>query len=538
MAFRTNDTQQLSFYDAFFGLTEREQKALENSWARFFSEDVFPSIDEEPFRVLFSGRGASRPNAPVNSIIGALIIKDLFDLSDEELLECILLDPRYQYALHTTSFREQPFSDRTFSRFRERCMKYENETGVDLFHDCIVSLSEKIAEFMNINGTVRRMDSTMIESSIKTLSRAELIYKCIENLVKLIHKTGNDDLLEGLMEYTDSNNFNRVIYHKKSSETDDTIIKLLGDADTVMTRCTDSFTDTDAFRTLKRCIDEQTVVEKGIRRLATKEDGKMDSSILQSPHDTDATYREKAGKEHRGYVLNAEESVGKNGSVITGYQYDVNRRSDSSMLKEHLSEIEKQDETVYETTDGAYYSDENIQLAKEKNIVLVPTDLSGKDVPEIYSEFELNEAETMIVRCPNGYEPKSCHYNSRNGNCEASFQREYCESCPYREECRPKFYKHVARVSISGKKRRRAILQKEMKADDYKLFARIRNGAETIPSLLKNKYNANSMPVRGLMRTKFFIGCKIGAINVSKLLRYCRGKGCNAINPILNALCV
>lgn len=54
MAFRTNDTQQLSFYDTFFGLTEREQKALEYSWAKVFSEEVFPMINEQPFRVLFS----------------------------------------------------------------------------------------------------------------------------------------------------------------------------------------------------------------------------------------------------------------------------------------------------------------------------------------------------------------------------------------------------------------------------------------------------------------------------------------------------
>ena len=35
--------------------------------------------------------------------------------------------------------------------------------------------------------------------------------------------------------------------------------------------------------------------------------------------DPDATYREKAGKEHRGYSANIEETVGRNGSVVTGY---------------------------------------------------------------------------------------------------------------------------------------------------------------------------------------------------------------------------
>ena len=48
-------------------------------------------------------------------------------------------------------------------------MKYENETGSDLFHGCIVDLADKISKFMDITGTVRRMDSTMIESNIRIL---------------------------------------------------------------------------------------------------------------------------------------------------------------------------------------------------------------------------------------------------------------------------------------------------------------------------------------------------------------------------------
>ena len=53
-----------------------------------------------------------------------------------------MLDTRYQYALHTTSYEEQPLSDKTLSRFRERCYNYEATYGVDLLHDCITGLSK------------------------------------------------------------------------------------------------------------------------------------------------------------------------------------------------------------------------------------------------------------------------------------------------------------------------------------------------------------------------------------------------------------
>ena len=76
MSFKENAYQQMSFTDSFSGLTAREQKALEKSWAKVFADEIFPAIDEKRFSVLYSDK-ASRPNTPVNVIVGALIIKEL-----------------------------------------------------------------------------------------------------------------------------------------------------------------------------------------------------------------------------------------------------------------------------------------------------------------------------------------------------------------------------------------------------------------------------------------------------------------------------
>ena len=181
MSFKENAYQQISFTDSFSGLTAREQKALEKSWAKVFADEIFPAIDEKRFSVLYSDK-ASRPNTPVNVIVGALIIKELFDYSDDEMVENLMLDFRIQYALHTTSFEEQPLSDKTLSRFRKRCYDYETLHNKDLYHACVKDLSASIAKLMGISGKVRRMDSMMIESNIRKLSRMELLYTCISKL--------------------------------------------------------------------------------------------------------------------------------------------------------------------------------------------------------------------------------------------------------------------------------------------------------------------------------------------------------------------
>lgn len=97
---------------------------MEKSWPKIFADEIFPAIDENRFSVLYSDK-VSRSNTPVNVIVGALIIKEFFDYSDDEMFENLMLDFRVKYALYTTSFDEQPLSDKTLSRLRKRCYEYE-----------------------------------------------------------------------------------------------------------------------------------------------------------------------------------------------------------------------------------------------------------------------------------------------------------------------------------------------------------------------------------------------------------------------------
>ncbi|MDE7323911.1 MAG: hypothetical protein K2N73_14585 [Lachnospiraceae bacterium] len=48
-------------------------------------------FDEKRFSALYSDK-ASRPNTLVKVIVGVLIIKELFDYSDDEMVENLMLD--------------------------------------------------------------------------------------------------------------------------------------------------------------------------------------------------------------------------------------------------------------------------------------------------------------------------------------------------------------------------------------------------------------------------------------------------------------
>ncbi len=84
----------MAINDALYNLTEREMKYLKGSWAETFSKKIFPFIEEDRFRILYSDNPASRPNNPANVYFGLLILREIFNQSDEEALNSLMFDIR------------------------------------------------------------------------------------------------------------------------------------------------------------------------------------------------------------------------------------------------------------------------------------------------------------------------------------------------------------------------------------------------------------------------------------------------------------
>jgi len=213
MAFWKNTAQQITLNDSANNLTDRERQFLEKSWAIPFSEHYFKQINEGRFSVLYSDNPASRPNTPINVIVGMLIIKEMRGLTDEECVEALLFDISVQRALHTTSCEEQPISDRTLSRFREKCERYYQETGIDLIKEEIKALAAHQAQLQNISPALKRMDSLMIDSSCKKMSRLELLYTIVRNAVEeFIKAKAAGHLDDRLKQYAKEGDKNSVCY--------------------------------------------------------------------------------------------------------------------------------------------------------------------------------------------------------------------------------------------------------------------------------------------------------------------------------------
>lgn len=523
MSFRPNPPsfQQLSMFDGYRMLSDKKQRMLKDSWATTFRDEIFANIDEEPYRKLFDEEGAaSCPNYPINTLVAASIIKKMFGLSEEELFESINLDLRYSYALNLDSLSEDVFSLRTYERLISKVVAHHKETGEDLIQQTWDSLTDQIAKVMGIDKTNRRMDSFMVQMSAKDMSRRELIYKAIKGFVSYLFLIGDTEGISYMGHYTQDGDQNNVLYRCPAEHRDGRDHALLKDASVLIEKCGGSYADEKAYKVFSRIINEQTILENGTRRFRNKEDGGFGSNIAQSTTDMDATFRSKAGKGHKGYVANVEESVGDNGSIITDYDFRPNNVSDQEMLSDRIERSDVQEQKTVIVADGAYDNDEIREAAARKNIDIITTDMTGRKVPVELGAFNISDDGKVINTCPAGHAPISNQYDEKTGQCHATFDAACCERCPYSSACKPKGKGKTRKVTISQKKVQRAKRQAELSGEERTKYSHFRNGVETIPSYFRSSLGVDDMKAFGLSRNRIHFGLDAIAFNVIKLIRF------------------
>lgn len=520
MAFCKNTFQQMSLMDSLYALTEREKKLLKNSWAEFFATEVFPYINEERFSVLYSDNPASRPNNPVNVYMGLLLLKEMNDQSDEEVINSLIFDIRYQYALHTTSMEEQPVSKNSLSNFRTAVLEYCEANNIDLIQEEIEALAPKLKKLSGIDGQTKRMDSMMVASSCRKLSRLELFYSVISRLIRAIDKVQSDKLPDSLKRYLGEGHRNEIIYRSRSTDVETKYAVLLSDA--LLLR--DTFANTELekledYMLLNRFLGEQTIVKEGTTNLIDAKE--LSPASLQNPTDTDATYRKKGQQSYQGYVANLVEAVGNNTGIIESYDFRVNTYSDAQFAEDTIKKLGQQELETNLIVDGAFYTTNNAKKAKGNNINLLPTNLTGRKSnldQSMVSQFDIDIETYQVKSCPQGHRPITS--NHKKEIIRAHFNKKTCMKCPNIEHCPVSKQKKSYLLQISTIQFHRSQLITMMGTKEYQDKVKIRAGVEGLPSSLRRKYGVDEMPIRGLLRSKIWFGLKVGALNIRRAIKW------------------
>ena len=521
--FCKNNTQQTTFLDPVAQMPKYLQNILKSCWAQAFRDYVFPLINEERFSVIYSSDHASRPNTPINIIIALLMIKEIFQQTDEELIGSLHFDIRYQYALYTTAYEKQPVSINTLTNFRNRVIEYEQSSGIDLIKLEVEALASAAAKYLCIDNKKVRVDSLMVSSSCKKLSRLELVYSVNYRLIKDLNQYNKFLIPEECLIYLEKGNKNETIYRTQDLKATSKLLTLLRHSEMLHDTCSklDSIiTNSENYQLLVRMLQDQTTMDEN-NKLTPKGGKEISSTSLQNPTDRDATFRFKyAG--NTGYVTNIVETFNDDTSIITNYDLKPNIYSDSKFSDDvikAISEKKEADEKIQMITDGAYYEQEKAKEALKQNIELIPGELVGRKPSTDkldYSKFAVDNEKNVIISCPNGAEPEESYNKSKAYT--AKFSKDTCEKCPLKNKCPIKPHKKFNTISVSEKRRNTDLQREKMSQSEYIEIINQRAGVEGIPSVLRRRYKIDNMPIRGLLRSKLWVGFKIAAYNFKKLL--------------------
>ena len=490
---------------------------LQQSWAGVFRKQILPHINEDSYSVLYSDK-ASRPNTPVNYLVGLLIIKSIQGLSDEELLDAALYNEMVQYALGTLDYVDQPISKNMISNFRVRLYEYSKKTGIDLFENTMREINEELISLSKIDKSLNRIDSLMISSSCKRMARSELIYTVNERFIKLLNKL-NKNIDEEFKAYLEEDNSTEVLYRTKETEIGGKLTLLLNHSIKLYNDNKDDadINCTEEFNQLKRLIDDQYDSTN-----SKPKDGKdIKPTSLQTPYDAKATYRYKY-QGNVGYVGNVVETVDqeKELSLITYWSVAPNIKSDTEFMEEIIDAKEGED-VVTEITDAAYISAELIEKAEAKNIILHPTDLTGKkDTKETnLSKFKIDE-NNNITKCPNEIVPTATNYNNEKNKITAEFDKHDCATCSQRDKCPIVELKRKNKLSTTIGQIKYAQLKENRNLDEYKEISKLRSAIEGIPSILRRKYRIDERPTKGVSYLKMVFSTSILSINIKRIAKY------------------
>ena len=360
---------------------------LENdSWHNIFRKEVLSHINEQIFSVLYC-KDNGTPNASIRVLVAMMLLKEGQGWSDDQLFENCNYNLLVRSALGLLTLDDTAPVPSTYYRFRRNIVDYNREHNVDLFKECMQSITKSQMVEFNVSGKHIRMDSKLMGSNIAWYTRYELVHETLRLFIiersEHIYKKSLSMHDLKLIQSIEDENGDKVVYRSTKSEIDANFLSL-GELMHLFIRLFKNYPG-GQYDILKAVFDQQySCVEKVVLPL---EKEKINADTIQSPHDPESHYRNKGGTQVKGNSINVTETCDESTeeapkvNLITDVEVSPATISDCNFMKEAIENTQKitPDETEKLYADGAYNSSKNQEFCKDNEIDLILTGLQGKE---------------------------------------------------------------------------------------------------------------------------------------------------------------
>ncbi|MBW2246734.1 MAG: transposase [Deltaproteobacteria bacterium] len=514
---KVKSPNQLNIFDPWDFLTPKRRQMLDAGWPGLFREHILPSIPVNEVGKHFNAK-FGRPTKELYSMLGALILQQTFDLTDEETIQQYAFNIQWHYSLNISEESDDAKYISLKTVWNNRNIVAQNNLEDDIFK----AGTDKLAQVFNVNIDKQRIDSVHIKSNMRRLGRigifSESIHKFLVNL-----KRSNQDQLDTIdkkvvdkyLSKNDLGCFSRV----KPSESRKTLTEVSKDLFDIVQqfKASPEVVAMYSYKLLERVLKEHcNLTDDKDNPVELKKPKEIASDSLQNPSDPDATY---SGHKGQGYQVQIQETFCDNEekkeealNLITHVEVEPAHNSDANALIPAIESTEKQNLRPKELmADSLYGSDDNCERAKGHGVELIaPTMGSVEEGKLSLADFQFSE-KGEVVACPQGNTPVKVKKRKR---VSIGFASHDCLNCPHLSVCPVKKGKKYYYLRFTDKEMRIAKRRIYEQSDEFKDRYRWRAGVEATMSEYDRRTGVKHLRVRGLKAVRFCATLKALGVNI------------------------
>ena len=511
------DPNQLYIFDPWDFLTPKRRQMLDAGWPGLFKEHILPSLPVAKLSKYFDSV-LGRPTKELYAMLGALILQQTFDLTDEETVEQFSFNIQWHYALNITEE-----SDTAKYMSLKTLWNNRNIVASSNLEDVIFDNSTKrLARAFGVDIEKQRIDSVHIKSNMRCLGRigifSESIHKFLVNL-KRHHQDRFETIDKSLVDRYLSQDALGCFSRVKPSESRKTLTQVSSDLFDLVQQfkgCR-QVADMHSYKLLERVLHEQcNLTPDKDNPVELKPPKQIVSDSLQNPSDPDATYSGHKGQGYQVQVMETfcddPEKKQTSLNLITHVEVEPAHNSDANALVPAIESAEKLDLKPEQLmADSLYGSDDNCERARAHGVELTAPTMGAVDPDKLsLADFQFSP-KGEVIACPKGHAPAK---TKKRKTISIGFSTHDCQNCPDLSKCTVNQGKKHYYIHFTDKQARIAIRRKHEQSESFKDRYRWRAGVEATMSEYDRRTGVKHLRVRGQKAVRFCATLKALGVNL------------------------
>jgi hypothetical protein len=518
--------KQGDLFDPWAHLGPKRRKLLDESWAGLFREHILEELPVDELMPFFK-EDFGRPTKELYTVMGAVLLQQALDLTDEETIAEVAFDEQWHYALNITSESDEAtyICPKTLYNVHRLFMDHNIDSAV------FNKVTDKLAEVFGVDTKKQRLDSQHIKSNMARLGRIGIMVRTISKFLtnlKRQHRELFDELPEDLAGKYMTQKALSCFSMVKPSDSARTLSKVAQDLFELAARFSgnDAVLSMTSFQLLLRVLHEQCHVTESATgeplEFTVRPAKEVSCHSLQNPSDPDAGYDAHKGQGYQVQVMETysdekdPDQKAQSLDLITYVEVESASEHDANALLPAIESVQERGLGPEEVlADSHYGGDDNIAAAEELGVeVVAPAMSSAKKEGELgLEDFEFSE-DGEALSCPAGHAPVKKKTNRKKGRHSVGFDSEKCSACPHADDCPAKPGKKHRYLRYNNKEARLARRRAFERTPEFKGRYRMRAGVEATMSDLDRLTNIKRLRVRGIKAVRFCATLKATAVNI------------------------